>query len=85
MFVVGAERRAFSKQHACTDLQQPGRRGRLNLAEVRAGDVTVHGVRPEELSVVEDVEAFYLQLQGRAFVKFVLFRHGEIVLSLPGP
>ena len=52
-----------SKIDLCRQLHQPWRRGADDLAECRVADIAVHGRRPVELSVVEDVERFQPELQ----------------------
>lgn len=52
----------FLKCELRANLDQPGRRSTDDLAERCAADVTVDGLRTEELGVVEDVECFQPQL-----------------------
>src|ERR1700689_3467629 len=56
-----------SKRDLRAHLHQPGRHRANHLSKPPTADITVNCLRPEELRVVENVEAFEAKLQGFRF------------------
>ena len=67
------------------ELKQARWCGADDVAEGGAVDISVDGLRSEELRVIEDVERFEAELNGPCFAQFQIFQESHIEVRHPGP
>src|SRR5580658_3116371 len=76
--------RAQLEKELCAQLHQTRRRGADDLAKGRTGDISVDGLRSEELGVIEDIECLDSELQGFGFGQTQILQQRHVVVVHSG-
>jgi hypothetical protein len=72
---------AILEEEFYRDFHESRGRGADNLPETGAADVAIHGGRPKELGVVEDVKGLHAELEGLALSQREVLRDRHIEIA----